>query len=305
MDDSWTIIALVVAIVGLLLAIAAIIVAFAIPGPVGEPGPAGRDGTNGQDGTSSNTGATGFTGPTGDEGPTGPMGVSENTGSTGPPGPTGFGPTGNFGPTGPPGFIITTNYLNAYNPFTVSVPSINTNTAPAVPNRWTNIPYVIPFLLINTSIGGSSITPDYIFGTTPNAISNFNLDPGTYNIGYGVNVQMDTNLTYFTWLSNLFATVPNPANFSGGSVGDTGYGGYNLNPLAGTVITTSNITSGALVPIGRTINLSVGMTAAIALTVAVTSTGGLQGNTGALIPATNNGTLIAGTSAYLNITKIS
>lgn len=311
MADTLLIVTLLLAIIALLIAIGAIIISFVVTGPTGPPGPKGADGTSSNTGATGPPGQNGSIGPTGAKGETGPMGSSENTGSTGPTGVTGprgangiNGINGSTGPTGPPGFMVTTNYLSTYDNIIIPVPSINTTSPPITPIFGVNIPRPITYPFANTTSSGSSIEFGYLFGTNPLIISDFILAPGTYNISYGCNVQMDTNLTYLMWLCNFLTPIPNPSGWAGGSTGDTGYGGYNFNPISGTVITASGINSGSIVPISRSINLTLGGTGAIGTIIAVTS-GGLQGNPGALVPDLLNSNLIDGTSAYINIVKIS
>lgn len=291
--DPLTIVILMLSIIALLLAIAAIVIAFVVPGPSGPTGQAGAPGIASNTGATGPSGRNGVTGPTGPRGETGPPGTSDNTGSTGPTGPRGNdGASGPTGATGPPGRIVTENFVTTSNPNIITIPSVNTNNASI-------LPYPIPYFLTHTSIGGNSITPDYLFGTYPTLISDFILAPGTYNFDYGCSLQMDPSLTYFLWLCDFYATIPNPPGWISGPTG------YNLNPINNTVVTMAGINSGAVIPMSRSVNLTLGGTGAIGTIVACTGAGGLPGNAGVLIPGQNLGTLVTGTmSAYFNIVKI-
>jgi len=61
----------ILGVVAIILAVAALIMSFAIPGPAGAPGAPGLNGTNGTDGTDGTNGATGPQGPQGPQGPPG------------------------------------------------------------------------------------------------------------------------------------------------------------------------------------------------------------------------------------------
>src|SRR3972149_6799189 len=74
-----------ISMVAVVLAGAALLVAFSIPGPVGPSGTVGLTGPQGP------TGSQGPTGGTGPQGPTGPEGPSGSQGPTGPTGPIGKG----------------------------------------------------------------------------------------------------------------------------------------------------------------------------------------------------------------------
>ena len=74
-----------ISMIAVVLAGAALLVAFSIPGPVGPSGTVGMTGPQGP------TGSQGPTGGTGPQGPTGPEGPSGSQGPTGPTGPIGNG----------------------------------------------------------------------------------------------------------------------------------------------------------------------------------------------------------------------
>lgn len=310
--DGVTIMILLLSIVALLVAIAAIIVAFAVPGPAGATGPKGNPGSASNTGATGPAGNDGPPGATGPIGPTGMNGSASNTGATGPTGQAGprgaDGTNGSAGPTGstgPPGDTFTNNNIYSYNDTTITVPSVNTTTPPTNPVQWTNIPYPVTFQLINSNINGSNISPDYFFGVNPTIISDFTLVPGTYTINYGVNVNSLINVTYYVWLADLFAPIPNPPGWAGDST--TTYAGANFNPIPGTVITLSaGLNNNVVVPLTHSYTITATRSSpltGIAMMVACTTSGN-QGNAGSLVPTRDNGTLIPGNSAYISIIQI-
>lgn len=97
-------VSLVIAIIGLLIAIAALVIYFVRPGPTGRPGLNGPQGTQGTVGTASESGPQGYQGTQGDDGPQGYQGPEGSQGAQGPQGPS-LGPVGTQGPQGPQGQI--------------------------------------------------------------------------------------------------------------------------------------------------------------------------------------------------------
>jgi hypothetical protein len=336
MADWISITALIFAVIALIAAIIFIIVYFVIPAP-GDIGPTGPPGTPG---TAANTGATGSMGPRGFEGSTGPTGLqgtpgsASNTGATGstgglgltgPPGSVGLrgpqgvqGNTGDTGGTGPPGIQgvpgiqgptgpangVLGNYGWAYStiPFN-AVPVIDTTTPPASPKVGVNTPQPLIFSQSTSLVRGSNITLGQFYGFGTN-YSDYRILPGTYTFNYGANVLTVSGSTYFIWLADFGTPTPSPPGWAG----NTGYGGGNLNPIPGTVIQIgAGLPANIIVPVSQNFTYTVpeGRSLSSIGVVAMVQRSDTATTPGRIIPTTTaNGTLIPGSSFWVNVTQI-
>ncbi|HEY7585117.1 MAG TPA: hypothetical protein VH866_01255 [Candidatus Deferrimicrobiaceae bacterium] len=191
--------------VAVVLAAAALLMNFVIPGPAGPAGPAGANGTNGTNGTDGTDGVAGPEGPQGPVGPEGPAGPTGATGPAGPQGPAGPGALIFYGVKGDPNnpaseYIDTTCGWHFYVQVNAPGPGIVTLTGTAVVTMLTTNGPAYVFLQM-TFLGDCSSYP--VTASEEHCCTDFRLTIAMTNA-----ITLPAAGTYFIYL-NAWSSYPN------------------------------------------------------------------------------------------------